>query len=86
MKKKERNVCYMLKRFKGLNKIDKALIIITVIIMVLLAGNMVISIKHISQFNSIRNSGNDRWFQVEDRIKAYEHKVDQLEEQIKNLK
>lgn len=76
----------MLKRFKGLNKIDKALIIITVIIMVLLAGNMVISIKHISQFNSIRNSGNDRWFQVEDRIKAYEHKVDQLEEQIKNLK
>ena len=76
----------MLKRFKGLNKIDKALIIITVIIMVLLAGNMIISIKHISQFNSIRNSGNDRWFQVEDRIKAYEHKVDQLEEQIKNLK
>lgn len=76
----------MLKRFKGLNKIDKALIIITVIIMVLLAGNMVISIKHISQFNSIRNSGNDRWFQVEERIIMYEHKVDQLEEQIKNLK
>ena len=76
----------MLKRFKGLNKIDKALIIITVIIMVLLAGNMVISIKHISQFNSIRNSGNDRWFQVEERIIMYEHKVEQLEEQIKNLK
>ena len=47
---------------------------------------MVISIKHISQFNSIRNSGNDRWFQVEERIIMYEHKVDQLEEQIKNLK
>ena len=76
----------MLKRFKGLNKIDKALIIITVIIMVLLAGNMVISIKHISQFNSIRNSGNDRWFQVEERIVMYEHKIDQLEEQIENLK
>ena len=75
----------MLKKFKELNKIDKALIIITVVIMILLAGNMVISIKHISQFNSVRNSGNDRWFQVEDRIKAYEHKVDQLEEQIKNL-
>ena len=75
----------MLKKFKELNKIDKALIIITVVIMILLVGNMVISIKHISQFNSVRNSGNDRWFQVEDRIKAYEHKVDQLEEQIKNL-
>lgn len=75
----------MLKKFKELNKIDKALIIITIIIMILLAGNLVMSIKHISQFNSVRNSGNDRWFQVEDRIKAYEHKVDQLEEQIKNL-
>lgn len=76
----------MFKRFKELDNVDKALVIITVIIMVLLAGNMVISIRHISQFNSIRNSGNDRWFQVEDRIKVYEHKVDQLEEQIKNLK
>lgn len=75
----------MLKKFKELNKIDKALIIITIVIMILLAGNMVMSIKHINQFNSVRNSGNDRWFQVEDRIKAYEHKVDQLEEQIKNL-
>ena len=72
--------------FKKLDNIDKALIIITVIIMVLLIGNLVMSIRHISQFNSIRNSGNDRWFQVEERIIMYEHKVDQLEEQIKNLK
>lgn len=76
----------MLKKFKEWSNIDKALIIITVVIMILLIGNLIISIRHISQFNSIRNSGNDRWFQVEDRIKAYEHKVDQLEEQIKNLK
>ena len=72
--------------FKKLDNIDKALIIITVIIMVLLIGNLIISIRHISQFNSIRNSGNDRWFQVEERIVMYEHKIDQLEEQIKNLK
>ena len=72
--------------FKKLDNIDKTLIIITVIIMVLLIGNLIISIRHISQFNSIRNSGNDRWFQVEERIVMYEHKVDQLEEQIKNLK
>lgn len=76
----------MFKRFKELDNVDKALVIITVIIMVLLAGNLIISIRHISQFNSIRNSGNDRWFQVEERIIMYEHKVDQLEEQIKNLK
>ena len=76
----------MLKKLKDLNDIDKTLIIITVIIMILLIGNLIISIKHIGQFNSIRNSGNDRWFQVEDRIKMYENKVDQLEEQIRNLK
>lgn len=76
----------LLERIKELNNIDRALIIITVIIMILLAGNLIISIRHISQFNSIRNSGNERWFQVEERIMTYEHKVDQLEEQIENLK
>lgn len=76
----------MIKKFKELDNINKALIIITIIIMILLAGNMIISIKHIGQFNSIRNSGNDRWFQVEDRIKMYENKVDQLDEIIKDLK
>ena len=72
--------------FKKLNNVDKALVIITVIIMVLLVGNLIISIRHISQFNSIRNSGNDRWLQVEERIVMYEHKVDQLEKEIENLK
>ena len=76
----------MIKKFKELDTVNKMLIIITIIIMVLLIGNLIISIKHISQFNSIRNSGNDRWFQVEDRIKMYENKVNQLEETIKDLK
>ena len=76
----------MIKKFKELDIVNKMLIIITIIIMVLLIGNLIISIKHIGQFNSIRNSGNDRWFQVEDRIKMYENKVDQLDEIIKDLK
>lgn len=76
----------MFKKFKELNNIDRMFIIITFIIMILLIGNLIISIRHIGQFNTIRNSGNDRWLQVEERIITYEHKVDQLEEQIKNLK
>ena len=76
----------MFKKFKELNNVDKALVIITVIIMVLLVGNLIMTIRHISQFNSIRNSGNDRWLQVEERIVMYEHKVDQLEKEIENLK
>ena len=73
----------MIKKFKSLNNIDKALIIMTIVIMILLIGNLVISIRHISQFNAIRNSGNDRWFQVEERILMYEHKIDELENIIK---
>lgn len=76
----------MFKKFKELNSVDKVLITITIIIMILLIGNLIMNIRHISQFNSIRNSGNDRWFQVEERILMYEHKIDQLEEIIKNLK
>lgn len=76
----------MLHKFKELNSVDKVLITITIIIMILLIGNLIMNIRHISQFNSIRNSGNDRWFQVEERILMYEHKIDQLEEIIKNLK
>lgn len=71
-------------KFKNLDNINKMLIIMTCIIMILLLGNLVMSIRHISQFNSIRNSGNDRWFQVEDRIKLYENKVDELERIIKD--
>lgn len=73
----------MIKKFKNLNNIDKALIIMTIVIMILLIGNLVMSIRHISQFNAIRNSGNDRWFQVEERILMYEHKIDELENIIK---
>lgn len=76
----------MFKRFKELDNINKTLIIVTLVIMILLVGNLIMSIRHISQFNSIRNSGNDRWFQVEERIIMYEQKVDKLEEIIKNLK
>lgn len=76
----------MFKKFKELNNIDRMFIIITFIIMILLIGNLIISIRHIGQFNTIRNSGNDRWLQVEERIITYEHKVDQLEEIIKNIK
>lgn len=72
-------------KFKNLDNINKMLIIMTCIIMILLLGNLVMSIRHISQFNSIRNSGNDRWFQIEDRIKLYENKVDELERIMKDL-
>lgn len=76
----------MFNKFKELDKPNKFIIILTIIIMILLIGNLIISIRHISQFKSVKNSGNDRWFQVEERILTYEHKVDQLEEIIKNLK
>lgn len=76
----------LIKSFKNLDKTNKFIIIFAVIVMILLIGNLIMSIRHISQFNSIRNSGNDRWFQVEDRIKIYENKVDELERIIEQIK
>lgn len=75
----------LLEKLKSLNSVDRTLIIITVMIMILLAGNLIVTVRHIGQFNSIRDSGNDRWLQVEERIIIYEKKVNQLEELIKNL-
>ena len=75
----------LINKFKNLDNINKLLIVITFIIMILLIGNLIMSIKHIRQFNTVRNSGNDRWFQVEDRIKMYENKVDELEQIIKDM-
>ena len=76
----------LIKSFKNLDKTNKFIIIFAAIVMILLIGNLIMSIRHISQFNSIRNSGNDRWFQVEDRIKLYENKVDELERIIEQIK
>lgn len=76
----------LIKSFKNLDKTNKFIIIFAVIVMVLLIGNLIMSIRHISQFNSVRNSGNDRWFQVEDRIKMYENKVDELEKIIEQIR
>lgn len=76
----------LIKSFKNLDKTNKFIIIFAVIVMVLLIGNLIMSIRHISQFNSVRNSGNDRWFQVEDRIKMYENKVDELERIIEQIR
>ena len=75
----------LINKFKNLDNINKLLIVITFIIMILLIGNLIMSIKHIAQFNTVRNSGNDRWFQVEDRIKMYENKVYELEQIIKDM-
>ena len=76
----------LIKSFKNLDKTNKFIIIFAVIVMILLIGNLIMSVRHISQFNSVRNSGNDRWFQVEDRIKLYENKVDELEKIIEQIK
>ena len=75
----------LIDKFKKLDNINKMLIIITFIIMILLIGNLIMCIEHIGKFNAVRNSGNDRWFQVEDRIKMYENKVDELEQIIKDM-
>lgn len=76
----------LIERIKNVDYINKCLLVATLIIVICLILNLIITMRHISQFNSIKNSGNDRWFEVEYRIKLYENKVDALEQMLKPVK
>lgn len=68
------------KCFLNLDKTNRCIMLTATVVIVLLVANMIVSIVHIKDYNKNRSSGNNRWFEVETRIKTYENKVDELEE------
>lgn len=75
-----KKVKQIFKRFLNLDKTNRCIMLIATVVIVLLIANMIVSIVHIKDYNKNRSSGNNRWFEVETRIKTYENKVDELEE------
>lgn len=65
--------------FKNINKLDKSILIMIIIIFILLCVSIGISINHIKDYSKNRDSGNDRWKQIEQIIIDYKNKVDELE-------
>lgn len=69
-----------------MEKRDKVMVIGLVIILIFIFINIISSIYTMSDYEARKESGNERWFQVENRILQTEEKVQQLEEEIKEWK
>ena len=75
----------LLERLKKMDKNNRKLSILTLVIIILLAILIGLNIFYIKDYNNKAALGNARWEQVEDRILEYEHKIDLLEKDVENL-
>ena len=66
-----------------MSKKDKIIIVGLVLVLVILAFNIIETIAQLIDYENRKESGNERWFQVENRILQTEEKVNRLEEDIK---
>lgn len=69
-----------------MEKKDKVVIIGLIIILIFIVINIFSTIHTMSDYEVRKQSGNERWVQVENRILQTEEKVQQLEEEIKTWK
>ena len=65
---------------------DKIIIIGLIFVLVILAFNIISSITQTLDYEKRKDSGNERWFQVENRILQTEEKVNSLEEELNKWK
>ena len=72
-------------RIKMMDRTDRSIMILAIIIFLLLVINGWASIHHAHLFIQRTKAGNARWEQVEERILDYEHKIEVLEKDVENL-
>lgn len=65
-----------------MEKRDKVMIAGLILILVFILINMFSTFSTMSDYETRKQSGNDRWLQVENRILQTEEKVNRLEEEI----
>lgn len=69
-----------------MEKRDKVMIIGLIIILVFMLINIFSSVHTMYDYETRKDSGNERWLQVENRILQIEEKIEQLEEEKKAWK
>lgn len=74
----------LIQGFRKINKLDKLILSMIIIIFILLCVSIGISLNHIKDYSQNRDSGNSRWKQVEQIILDYKHKVDVLEKTLED--
>lgn len=66
------------------NKKIKIIITLVIIVFILLLGNLFVSVRQEIDYNRRKESGNDRWLQVENRILQIEEKVNEAQKDGRN--
>lgn len=66
------------------NKKIKIIITLAIIVFVLLLGNLFVSVRQEIDYNRRKESGNDRWLQVENRILQIEEEIDEVQKNGRN--
>ena len=69
-----------------MEKRDKVMVVGLIIILIFMAINIFSTIHTMDDYEARKESGNERWFQVENRILQIEEKVNRLEEEIEQWK
>lgn len=65
-----------------MNRKDKVIIIGLIFVLIILAFNIINSAVTTIDYEKRKNSGNERWLQVENRILQTEEKVNTFEEEL----
>lgn len=65
---------------------DRFIVITAITLLIFLALNIAFTMYYMVDYKSRKNSGNERWRQVEERIVTIENKVDDVYEDLNNLK
>ena len=66
------------------NKNIKIIITLAIIVFVLLLGNLFVSVRQEIDYNRRKESGDDRWLQVENRILQIEEEIDEVQKDGRN--
>ncbi len=69
---------------KNLEKRDKVVVVGLILILIFIIINICSTLYTMSDYEQRKESGNDRWKQVENRILQTEEKVNKLEEELIN--
>ncbi|MEE0269449.1 MAG: hypothetical protein U0I39_06700 [Clostridia bacterium] len=67
---------------KELEKRDKVVVVGLILVLIFIIINIFSTLHTMSDYEQRKESGNDRWKQVENRILQTEEKVNSLEEEI----
>lgn len=69
-----------------MNKKDKMVVVGLILVLIFIIINFVSTLHTMNDYEQRKESGNDRWKQVENRILQTEEKVQHLEEEIEQWK